>query len=399
MTSAAVTTPFVFLAVKPTGGRTLGMRYASTQSELATTLSQRNLLLLRSWRMPSWTARVDRLSLKDQAALNEQLGALVDRGVPLVEALEVAQTVVSKKSAPTIAKLRDSVSSGDSFADACRKSGAFDEVVSTVYRSAERAGQLGESARRLAESAKRRLLIASKVATMMIYPAVVFSVAVIVTLIVLTAVVPRVAETLENAAGGLPWYTQVVLAVSMALKNNTMTIALAVGSVLIIAILLRSTAMQILSAVLRRAPLFSTVMLTSESARFFSVMAAMTRTGVPLAEALSVSTGVVTHPKLRHQLEELGRGLVAGGVLSTLFEQIDALPLATRRLLIAADRSGDLDEVFDALAEDMAARVDTQTQRAVGLLEPMLIVAVFLVIGSVLISVMLPLMTLGARLE
>jgi len=306
MTSAAVTTPFIFVAVKPTGGRTLGVRYASDPSELATTLSQTNLLLLRSWRMPSWTARVDRLSLKDQAALNEQLGALVDRGVPLVEALEVAQTVVSKKSAPTIAKLRDSVSSGDSFADACRKSGAFDEVVSTVYRSAERAGQLGDSARRLAHSAKRRLQIGSKVATMMIYPSVVLAVAVVVTLIVLTMVVPRVADTLEQATGGLPWYTQLVLGVSLALRNNTMTIALAVGSALIVAILLRSVMLRVVAAALRRAPIFSTVMLTSESARFFSVMAAMTRTGVPLAEALSVATGVVTHRRLRHQLEELG---------------------------------------------------------------------------------------------
>jgi general secretion pathway protein F len=139
-------------------------------------------------------------------------------------------------------------------------------------------------------------------------------------------------------------------------------------------------------------------MLTGESARFFSVMGAMTKTGVPLADALSVATGVISHPKLRSQLESLGRGLVEGGVLKNMIEKLDALPLATRRLLIAADRAGDMDQVFDDLAQDLAAQVDTQTQRAVGLLEPLLIIGVFVVIGAVLMSVMLPLMTMGSRI-
>lgn len=397
MTFAPVSTPFVFLAVTQTGRRRLGVRYAADRSELSSSLSKESLLLLRTWRLPSWTGRVDRLSLKDQVALNEQIGALVDRGVPLIEALQVAQTVVSKRAAPTVAKLRELVSSGDSFAGACEKTGAFDSVLTTVYRAAERSGQLGDSARRLALSARRRLAIASKVATMMIYPSVVLAVAVIVTVTVLTMVVPRVAETLEQAEGGLPWYTQVVISAGVGLRDNWLNALAGVGVLLVIGVLLRTATLRFLSEALRRAPLFGAVTLASESARFFSVMAAMTRTGVPLAEALSVATGVIGHPGLRRQLEELGRGLVEGGVLQSLIERIDLLPLATRRLLIAADRAGDMDQVFDTLAEDLAAKVDTQTERAIGLLEPMLIVGVFLVIGSVLISVMLPLMTLGAN--
>ena len=398
MADAAVSTPFMYVAVKPTGGRSFGMRYAPSQSELAASLSKEQLLLLRSWRLPNWTAREERLSLRDQAALNDQIGALVDRGVPLVEALEVAQSVVTKRAAPTVAKLRDLVSAGDSFADACAKTGAFDDVVITVYRSAERSGQLGTSAQRLAESAKRRLGISGKVVTMMIYPGLVLCLGIVVTIVVLTFIVPRIAATLEQSGGELPWYTQIVMGASNAMREQWLITMLGVGGLAVIAILLRHSVAVWFMGLLRRAPIIGKAMLTGESARFFSVMGAMTKTGVPLADALSVATGVISHPKLRSQLESLGRGLVEGGVLKNMIEKLDALPLATRRLLIAADRAGDMDQVFDDLAQDLAAQVDTQTQRAVGLLEPLLIIGVFVVIGAVLMSVMLPLMTMGSRI-
>lgn len=398
MTTPVTNTPFIYLAIKPSGGRMIGMRAAPNESSLAAALSAERLLLLRSRALPGWTSRRETFSLSDQAALNEQIGALVDRGVPLVEALEVAQSVVSKRAAPTVARLRDMVASGETFADACRRTGVFDEVVITVYRAAERSGQLGVSARRLAESARGRMGIRGTVITMMLYPGVVLAVGVIVTLVVMTQVVPRVAETLEQA-GGIPWYTQAVIAAGQAMKTHWLFALGTLATILTLAIILRTLAVSLFLAAMRRAPLFGNVLITSESARFFSVMGAMTRTGVPLADALVVATGVISHPRLRAQLEDLGRGLVEGGVLKTLIEQMDALPLATRRLLIAADRAGDMDQVFDALATDLAAEVDVKTKRAVGLLEPMLIIAVFLIIGSVLFSVMLPLVTMGARIE
>ena len=398
MPDASRSTPFVYLAVKTTGARTLGLRYARDERDLASALSDAALLLIRARRLPSWTGRAETLSLKDQAALNEQLAALVDRGVPLVEAIEVAESVVSKRAAPTVARLRELVSAGDSFADACEKTSAFDGVVTAVYRAAERSGRLGDGAARLAASAKARLAIASQVVTMLIYPAVVLTIGVLVTVIVLTQVVPSVADVLEQAEGGLPWYTRAVLAAGIGLRDQWLPVLIVFGTAAIAALLLRRTLQTLGVSLARRAPIFAPVLLAGESARFFSVMAAMTRTGVPLADALAVATGVVAHPRLRGQLTELGRGLIEGGVLATLIDRLDALPLATRKLLIAADRAGDLDEAFDTLSDDLAARVQTQTQRAMGLLEPMLIVGVALVIGSVLFSVMLPLVTMGARI-
>jgi type II secretory pathway component PulF len=144
----------------------------------------------------------------------------------------------------------------------------------------------------------------------------------------------------------------------------------------------------------RRMPLFRDLILASESARFFSVMAAMTRSGIPLADALGVANDAVGHPVLRRQLGTLRTRLIEGGVLRHLIETVDALPLATRRLMLAAERAGDLETAFDSLASDMAAEVDKRSSRLLAALEPALIVLMFGLIGSMLVAIMVPLITL-----
>jgi type II secretory pathway component PulF len=131
--------------------------------------------------------------------------------------------------------------------------------------------------------------------------------------------------------------------------------------------------------------------MTQESARFFTVMAAMTRGGVTLADALGVASGAISHPLLRKQLTTLRTKLIEGGVLRMLIEGVDALPLPTRRLLIAAERSGDLETAFETLADDMAVELDRRSTRLLAALEPVLIVIMFLVIGTLVLSIMIPL--------
>src|SRR5690606_19742796 len=104
----------------------------------------------------------------------------------------------------------------------------------------------------------------------------------------------------------------------------------------------------------RGLPVIRGVALTSESARFFSVMAAMTRAGVPLADALGTGVEAIGHPVLREELRTLRTRLVEGGVFRNLIEKVEAFPLAVRRLLIAADRAGDLETAFSGLADDQA---------------------------------------------
>lgn len=399
MSQIETPTQYFFTAIDAAGGRKRGLRAARDEAALAEALTEDGLLLLKSRPLPAWTARTADMPLKDQVEFNRQVGEMVDRGVPLIEALEVGATVVTPETSKKVQRIRSLVAGGSSFADACEQVGGFDPIAVTVYRAAERSGDLGDAAKRIAIAAGRRRAIATKAITLMIYPAIVTVVSLIVATIVLTVVVPQIGESLLAQDIELKWYTVAVMGVGNFLRANGLYVLLLVAIIVGAMVIGRRFVLAAGGVVLRQLPGVAGLNNAMESARFFAVMAAMTRSGVTLADSLAVATAALSPGPLRSQLEEMRRRLVEGGVLRNLLEEIEAFPLATRRLLVAAERSGDIDSVFESLSTDMAAEVDKRSERLLSLLEPMFIVGMFLVIGSLLMSIMIPLITLSGEIQ
>jgi len=386
-------TQFFFVAVNAAGAKKMGLRAAPNEAELLTDLSNDRLLLLNAWPVPAWIAARNDISTKDQLALNEQLESLLNRGVPLTDALDVAASLVSTSTKQRIEKMRAAVASGASFADACAQVGGFDDVTVTVYRAAEKSGDLAIAAGGLAQSARRKLAIAGKVGTLLVYPIMVLSIGLIVGVLMLVFVIPQIGAAIRSFGSELPWYTSAVLWLGETLRAQWLPIISVLMALAILGIVGRKQLAAAIGAVIRKLPLFGPLLLASESARFFSVMAAMTRSGVTIADALSVASEVVSHPKLNSQLHNLQTSLVDGGVFATIIERVDAFPLSTRRLLIAADKAGDLESAFGGLSEDLSNEVNKQSDRLLAVLEPALIVFIFILIGSLIASIMIPLLT------
>ncbi|MCL4221330.1 MAG: type II secretion system F family protein [Phycisphaerales bacterium] len=388
---------FFFVAAKPSGGRTFGLRQARSERALAEHLRRDKLVLLQTWRLPGWANPKQRFKARDHAELNTQLSQLLSRGVPLIEALDVAANVVSGRSRPLVAQMREEVASGASFADACRKVGVFDRVTIAVYRAAERSGDLAGAAHQLAVNINRQLRISGKAVTLMIYPAIVMTISVLAGTFMMTFIVPKIGGALKEAGIDLPTYTAVVLAIGLFIQTNWMLVLAALGVALVGAVLARAALGRLIGRFMRVFPGIRDVVMTQELTRFFTVMAAMTRSGIPLADALGIGVEAISHPRLRRDLGQLRTKLIEGGVLRMLVEKVESLPVATRRLLVAADRAGDLETAFDGLADDMADALDRKTERLLSALEPLLIVFMFLFIGSIVMSVMLPMIQLTSQ--
>ncbi len=388
---------FFYLANKPGGGATVGIRRARSERALADALRLERRVLRRTWRLPGGNAQAGHFGLHDQESLNLQLAQLLSRGVPLVDALEVASTVVTPRSADRVLRMRDAVASGRSFAEACEAAGAFDEVSIAVFRAGERTGDLAGAALQLGQNAQRVRAVAGKAVTMLIYPLVVLSIAAAAVLMLLTVVVPMIGGAMESAGVELPAFTRIVLGLGLFLRGNALVLGVALAGLVLLAVLARGAVAAVAMGVVRRLPGVRTVVRHQELARFFSVMAAMTRSGIPLADALGVSVRAIGDPAMARDLTRLRSRLIEGGVFRTLVEKVESLPRATRRLLIAADQGGELDSAFNHLASDHAAEVDTRTGRLMAVLEPLLIVALFVVIGVVIVSVMLPMFSVTSQ--
>ena len=395
MSAVPQSSAFLYVAVRSGGGRKFGLRQAGSTAALAQSLRAENQLLLKTWKLPGWAAKESELGLKDQATLNEQLAQLLSRGVPLVEALDVASQTVRPQVRPRILRMKEQVAAGSSFADACKTVGGFDNVTIAVYRGAERSGDLAGSAKELFHNARRRLQVVGKATTLMIYPAIVLSISLIVASLIMIVIVPMLSGALEQQGIKLPSYSRVIMGTGKWMRDNVLWLGLGVAIVLTLALIGREIVVAIVQRLMRRLPMIREVVLAQESARFFSVMAAMTRTGVPVGDALGVANQAVTHPVMRKQLERLRTRLIEGGLLRALIEEVTSLPLATRRLLIAAERAGDLESAFGTLAGDMIDEVEKRSGRLLAMLEPALIVFMFAIIGSLLLALMLPILTMA----
>lgn len=387
------TPPFLYLATSTTGRRSLGVRQARSERALSDLLRQDRKVLLRSWRLPAWLASEQGLTLKDHAQLNELMGQLVGRGVPLVEALHVIAQTVRPQARPRVERLAELVAAGDSFADACRKVGSFDQVTIAVYRAAERTGDLAGAGEQMAVAARRRLEVVNKAITLMIYPLFVLTIGVLAALFMLVVIIPRVASSLAQAGADLPGYTRAMVGTGTFLQENWLWALLVAAGVALGAFVARQQIIAAAQSVSRRLPMLRDVVLAQESANFFTIMAAMTRTGVPLADALTVSLHAIGHPQLRAELLRLRDRLVEGGVLRNLIEDVHTLPISVRRLLIAAERAGDLENAFGSLAADMTVEVEKRSSRLLAALEPTLLLLLVGAIGAMLLSIMIPLLT------
>ncbi len=384
---------YLILAARPDGGRTIGLRRARDLRQLNETLRRERLVALRVWALPSWAGGTgsESVSLKDQGELHTQLAQLLTRGVPLVEALEATSKSVAPSTAPRVERMRDMVAAGASFSDAAATVGMFDAVTTAVYRAAERTGDLGGAAKQLAATTRRQLRISGKAGTLMIYPAIVLSISAAVTLAMICFVLPKIGQSIKDLNTPLPAFTQFLMTVGIFIREHALWVLVGVLAFLTLAVFARRAIVEFVGRLARTTPLLKEVVLTQESARFFTVMAAMTKNGVTLADALGVAIGVISHPALRRQLTTLRTKLIEGGVLRSLIDSVEALPLPTRRLLMAAERSGDLESAFETLAGDMTEELERRSERLLAAMEPVLILVMFLMIGSLVVSIMVPL--------
>ncbi len=372
-----------------------GLRDARSKAALADALRREKLTLASAYALPKALARSGKIKPSDNLVLNEQLAQLLSRGVPLVEALEVVAETVTPGARATVIKMREMVAAGTSFSDCCREMGAFDTVTVAVYKAAERSGDLAGAAKQIAITTRRTLTVAGRAVTLMVYPIIVMTISVIVAFGMLTLVVPKLGPALKEMNAELPWFSLAVINLGTFMAGNILVILTLVFCGVCALIYFRKQIGRGVIITARRTPLLRDVLTTQEAVRFFSVMAAMSRSGVPLADAMGTANQTITHPAMRKQMERLRTRLIEGGQWRTLVEEVSTLPVATRKLLIAAERSGDLEAAFNSLALDMTEELDRRSSRFLAVMQPLMVVIMFLLIGTLLMALLIPLITMG----
>jgi len=327
-----------------------------------------------------------------------EVATLLGVGVPLLETLETLARQHKGRFQTTILLLRDRVAGGASLGQAMREHpGAFDELAVNITEVGEDAGTLDRSLLRLAEFRERSEQFRGRIATALIYPTIVLTVAIAASLFLMTFVVPRILEPLIEQGQELPLPTRVVKGFSDFLVAWWWLIAACVAALFAgFGVLVRTPRGRGLwdRAVLR-IPILGELIRKQAIVRVCVVVATLLKSGVVFVRAVQIAQRTTANRVLRQALAECERAITAGGDIGEAIDRSGAFPPMVVQVFAVGQQSGRLEEMLERLGETYDQQVATSAARFTAVLEPALIVLLAIVVLFIVLATVLPILEAG----
>lgn len=346
---------------------------------------------------PSAILSSSKLSINELEFITSELALLLRSGVKIDRSLAIlAKGKNNSASGKLLADLSNAVKRGDSLADALSQHPHFDNLYVNLVRMGEASGELASVFAGLARDLKFRKELKAKIVQAMTYPLVIFSVCLLAIVFVFNFIVPQMGSLFEQNAD-LPFYTAFLLAASNWMQSyQWWFLAAIILTGMGIKLLLQQGKLDTwLDDTLIRLPVFRNAICQIERIRFNTSMALMLDAGVKLDQALELAAGTIKNSQLR-QLTIGARGKIKRGVSLTQSLQNNPLyPDFYLSLLEVGEESGQLSQVFDEIASRSRSDFGSWTSRLTSLLEPLMILFMGGIVGSVVVVMLLSIMSVN----
>jgi len=341
----------------------------------------------------------ERLSQVELALFTRQLASLLEAGLPLEQAftalLEQAERAYMRD---LIASIRSEVMGGAPFSAALsRHPRDFAEIYRALVASGEQIGQLARVLARLADYIERRNALVQRVRLAFTYPAIVTVVAFAIVIFLLTYVVPQIVSVFANTKQKLPFLTTMMLAVS----DFTRAYGLYVAAILIALWVawrraLRNPALKLRwHAWLLDAPVYGRFERSLNTARFASTLAITTGSGVPILRALDTSRDTLSNVAMKTLVEDATASVREGASLARALSAQKYFPPMLVHMIRAGEITGELPAMLERAADSQQADLERRALTIAGLLEPVLILAMGLVVLLIVLAVLMPIIEIN----
>lgn len=362
-------------------------------------LSIRDLSEQRAGKAPGVFSRylVKRQSSK-VAGLFQEMTTLLSAGIPLLETLDTITRQHTGRFKRSIMLLRDHVAAGGSLAEAMgRQPALYDSLCLSIVEVGENAGTLDESLARLVEFKRRSATLKNRVASALIYPAIVLSVGVAISIFLMTYVVPKLLGVLEQSGKPLPFATQVVQGISQFILGGWWAIGLGVALFVgaFIAITRDPRGRLVWDRLKLRIPLVGELIRKQGIARVAMVMATLLKSDVTFVRAVRIARKTVNNGVLNQALEACEHAVLAGRDIADALEKTDAFPPLVIQVFAVGQASGRLETMLEDLARDYDTQVELTSGRLTALLEPLMMILLAVVVGFIAFATMMPILEAG----
>lgn len=338
---------------------------------------------------------------KDIAIFTRQLHAMLAAGVSLLQALDVAaRGHPSARMTSMLNAVRADIETGTSLSESLRKQHKhFDAMYCNLVAAGEAGGVLEPMLDRLAIYQERTIALKSKVRSAMMYPAAVVVISVTVVALIMTLVIPSFKTAFASFGAVLPAPTLVVIAVSDFLVAHWPILLVGTGGSIYLSVAFwrRSVKMQVvMDRVLLKLPIFGSLVEKATIARWTRTLSILSAAGVPLVEALRSVAGASGNAVFAKATGAIQREVSTGTSLTTAMGDTGVFTPMVLQLTGIGEESGSLDHMLGKAAEYYEAEVEEMVKALSSLMEPVIIVVLGLIIGSIVIAIYLPIFKLGS---
>ncbi|MBA4177238.1 MAG: type II secretion system protein GspF [Leptothrix sp. (in: Bacteria)] len=333
------------------------------------------------------------------AVWTRQLAGLVGSGLPLERALTaLADETDSARQRELVAHLKSEVNAGSAFARALATAPReFDEVYRAVVAAGEQSGALGAVLERLADDLEQRQALRTKVVGAMLYPAIVSLVAMLIVIVLVTFVVPQIANVFSSSKRALPVLTVAMLGISAFVRQWGWAVALlAAGGVTALALARRNEGFrERTDAMVLRLPLLGRLARGYNAARFGGTLAMLAGAGVPILKALQAAAETLGNRAMRSDALDALAQVREGAPLASALAGKKRFPGLLAMFARLGEQTGQLPQMLLRASTQLSAEVQRRAMAAATILEPLLIVAMGGVVVLIMLAVLMPIIQLN----
>ncbi|MCA9675212.1 MAG: type II secretion system inner membrane protein GspF [Kofleriaceae bacterium] len=344
------------------------------------------------------------VSKPEIANFTRQLATLLRAGIPLAEALgALFEQIENVRLKVPIGEVRTAVNEGSSLADALGKhKKLFDDLYISMIRAGELAGNLDTVLARLADFLDSSQKIRGKVQAAMVYPILMLGVGTVLMAILMVAVIPEITGMFKQSGKVLPLKTRALIGVSDFIRDYILLLVPAIiGGIIGFRAWAKSKAGQpVWHAFILRMPVVGKLAKMINVGRFARTLGTMLQSGVPMLRALDTAKEIVSNVIMRRAVEDAKKAVTEGDSLALTLKRSGHFPPTTIHMIATGEKSGQLEQMLNRIADDNEAEVDRQLQRMTSLLEPLMLILMAVGVGFVVFAILEPIMdmsTFGGR--
>ncbi len=347
-----------------------------------------------------WLTRTPRVFSPTALTIwTRQLAGLVASGLPLERALTSLSDEAEKTpERELVATLRAEVNAGAPFAQALSQHPReFSEIYVAVIAAGEQSGELGLVLERLADDLEEQQALKAKLVGAALYPAIVSLVAVVIVLFLVTYVVPQVAHVFAGSKRALPLLTSIMIGISSFLRNHgwIILIALFLGAFCARLALSNELFRQKFDAVWLTLPIIGKLSRSYNTARFASTLAMLAAAGVPILKALQAAAHTLSNQAMRTDALDALVLVREGAPLASALAQKKRFPGLLSMFARLGEQTGQLPVMLQRAARQLGTEVQRRALQLATLLEPLLIVAMGLMVMLIVLAVLMPIIQLN----